>query len=71
MNPIPSPKVVFHFETKHESPKVIYIPESKTISEMKENIEREKEKMKSMSPLVLPKSSPKITVLQDPFEKIQ
>lgn len=35
INSVQSPKVVFHFETKHESPKVIYIPESKTISEMK------------------------------------
>jgi len=25
--------------------------------------------MKSMSPLILPKSSPKITILSDPFEK--
>ncbi len=27
--------------------------------------------MKGMSPLILPKSSPKISVLQDPLEKIQ
>ena len=37
---------------------------------MKENIEREKEKMRSISPLILPKSSPKITFLQDTLERI-